>query len=315
MNTLRKIAENFNKNIEILYDEPMSKHTTFKVGGNAAVFFAPHTIEELEQLATCLKENSQSFFVLGGGSNLVVSDAGISRAVICTQKINHIDTTAADSVSRDSLLLKCGSGTLMDNLAAFCEANSISGLETFSGLPGTIGGAVYMNARCYERSISDVLESVLYLNTQTGKTAVYRFNEQDWAYKKSPFQNSGNIILEATLKCSKGSAEQIKAQNSHYVEDRKTKGHFKFPSAGSVFKNNHAFGSPSGKIIDEAGLRGFSIGGAQVAPWHGNFIINTGNATAKDIHDLVLYITQAVKRKTGFELEPEIIFTGTGFDS
>ncbi|MBR4825785.1 MAG: UDP-N-acetylmuramate dehydrogenase [Spirochaetaceae bacterium] len=321
MNTLRKIAENFNKNIQILYDEPMSEHTTFKVGGKADVFFEPHTIEELEQIAACLKENSQSFFVLGGGSNLVVSDAGISRAVISTQKLNQISLTGtADAAVSDnadnaeSLLLKCAAGVLMDNIAAFCESNSISGLETFSGLPGTIGGAVYMNARCYERSISDVLESVLYLDTKTGKTTTYQFNGKDWAYKKSPFQNSGNIILEATLKCAKGNAEQIKAENSRYVEDRKNKGHFKFPSAGSVFKNNHAFGSPSGKIIDEAGLRGFSIGGAQVAPWHGNFIINTGNATAKDIHDLVLYITETVKRKTGFELEPEIIFTGTGFD-
>ena len=323
MNTLRKIEENFNKNIKILYEEPMSSHTTFKVGGKAAAFIEPESIEVLEQLVSFLKAEKQRFFVLGGGSNLVVSDDGIDAAVICTRSINQIellpqeaqDTDTEQSQQHGTLLLRCAAGTLMDDIAAFCEANSISGLETFSGLPGTIGGAVYMNARCYERSISDVLECVRWINTSTGKTELYSFNASDWAYKKSPFQNSGNIILEATLKCSRGNADQIKAENRRYVEDRKNKGHFKFPSAGSVFKNNHDFGSPSGKIIDEAGLRGFSIGGAQVAPWHGNFIINTGTATAKDIHDLVLYITETVKLKTGFELEPEIIFTGRGFDS
>ena len=313
MNTLRKIEENFNKNIKILYEEPMSSHTTFKVGGKAAAFIEPESIEVLEQLVSFLKAEKQRFFVLGGGSNLVVSDDGISRAVICTRSMNQIELLTQEA--QGTLLLRCAAGTLMDDIAAFCETNSISGLETFSGLPGTIGGAVYMNARCYERSISDVLENVRWFNTSTGKTELYSFNASDWAYKKSPFQHGGGIILEAVLKCKKGSSAEIKAENRRYVEDRKNKGHFKFPSAGSVFKNNHDFGSPSGKIIDEAGLRGFSIGGAQVAPWHGNFIINTGTATAKDIHDLVLYITETVKRKTGFELEPEIIFTGTGFDS
>ena len=301
----------------------MSSHTTFKVGGKAAAFIEPESIEVIEQLVSFLKAEKQRFFVLGGGSNLVVSDDGIDAAVICTRSLNHIEllpqeahgTDTEQNKQHDTILLRCAAGTLMDDIAAFCETNSISGLETFSGLPGTIGGAVYMNARCYERSISDVLECVRWFNTSTGKTELYSFNASDWAYKKSPFQHGGGIILEAVLKCKKGSSAEIKAENAHYIEDRKNKGHFKFPSAGSVFKNNHDFGSPSGKIIDEAGLRGFSIGGAQVAPWHGNFIINTGNATAKDIHDLVLYITETVKRKTGFELEPEIIFTGTGFDS
>ncbi|MBR6216468.1 MAG: UDP-N-acetylmuramate dehydrogenase [Spirochaetaceae bacterium] len=313
MNTLRKIEEKFNTNIKILYDEPMSEHTTFKVGGKAEAFIEPKSIEVLGQLVSFLQTEKQRFFVLGGGSNLVVSDDGIDGAVICTRSMNKIELLPQEA--QGTLLLRCAAGTLMDEIAAFCEANSISGLETFSGLPGTIGGAVYMNARCYERSISDVLQSVRSFNISTGKIETYSFNASDWAYKKSPFQNGESIILEATLKCKKGSAAEIKAQNAHFVEDRKSKGHFKFPSAGSVFKNNHEFGSPSGKIIDKAGLRGFYIGGAQVAPWHGNFIINTGSATAKDIHDLVLYITGKVRQQTGFELEPEIIFTGRGFDS
>lgn len=319
MNTLRKLTENFNTNINILYDEPMSKHTTFKVGGPADVFFEPSSMEEVKSIIDFLKKNKQNFFVLGGGSNIVVSDEGIKDAVICTQKMKSIKLLSKkeqdSSTLRETLFLKCSAGTLMDRIASFCEENSISGLETFSGLPGTIGGAIYMNARCYEHSISDILQSVIYFNVETAAIDSYDFKETDWSYKKSPFQHSGNIILEAVLKCSKGNAEQIKERNSSYIEDRKSKGHFNFPSAGSVFKNNREFGSPSGKIIDEAGLRGFCMGGAQIAPWHGNFIINTGSATAKDIQNLVCYIINEVKQKTGFVLEPEIIFTGRGFNS
>lgn len=309
MNTLRKLTENFNTNMSIRFDEPMSEHTTFKVGGKADVFFEPSTIEELKTLIEFLETNSQPFFVFGGGSNLVVSDDGIEGAVICTRKMNGISLIKND----ESLYLKCAAGSLIDEISEFCEKNSISGLETFSGLPGTIGGAVFMNARCYEHSISDVLKSAVYFDEDSKTIKTYEFNEADWAYKKSPFQNKKAVILEAELKCAAGEKEQIKALNSHYVDDRKGKGHFKFPSAGSVFKNNHDFGSPSGKIIDQAGLRGLSIGGAQIAPWHGNFIINTGNATAKDIHNLVEHIIEEVKKQTGFVLEPEIIFTGRNF--
>ncbi|MCQ2579342.1 MAG: UDP-N-acetylmuramate dehydrogenase [Treponemataceae bacterium] len=309
MNTLRKLTENFNTNIMVRFDEPMAGHTTFKVGGKADAFFEPASTEELKTLIEFLKTNGQQFFVFGGGSNLVVSDDGIEGAVICTRKMNNISLMQ----NTDGLYLNCAAGTLMDEIAEFCEKNSISGLETFSGLPGTIGGAVFMNARCYEHSISDVLKSAVYFDEDTRTIQSYEFNEADWAYKKSPFQNRKAIILEAQLKCAAGEKEQIKALNAHYVEDRKEKGHFKFPSAGSVFKNNHDFGSPSGKIIDQAGLRGFSIGGAQIAPWHGNFIINTGNATAEDIHNLVIHVTNEVKRQTGFVLEPEIIFVGRNF--
>lgn len=309
MNTLRKLTENFNTNIMVRFDEPMAGHTTFKVGGKADAFFEPASTEELKTLIEFLKTNGQQFFVFGGGSNLVVSDDGIKGAVICTRKMNNISLMQ----NTDGLYLNCAAGTLMDEIAEFCEKNSISGLETFSGLPGTIGGAVFMNARCYEHSISDVLKSAVYFDEDTRTIQSYEFNEADWAYKKSPFQNRKAIILEAQLKCAAGEKEQIKALNAHYVEDRKGKGHFKFPSAGSVFKNNHDFGSPSGKIIDQTGLRGFSIGGAQIAPWHGNFIINTGNATAADIHNLVIHVTNEVKKQTGFVLEPEIIFVGRNF--
>lgn len=309
MNTLRKLTENFNTNIMVRFDEPMAGHTTFKVGGKADAFFEPASTEELKTLIEFLKTNGQQFFVFGGGSNLVVSDDGIEGAVICTRKMNSISLMQ----NTDGLYLNCAAGTLMDEIAEFCEKNSISGLETFSGLPGTIGGAVFMNARCYEHSISDVLKSAVYFDEDTRTIQSYEFNEADWAYKKSPFQNRKAVILEAQLKCAAGEKEQIKTLNAHYIEDRKGKGHFKFPSAGSVFKNNHDFGSPSGKIIDQAGLRGFSIGGAQIAPWHGNFIINTGNATAEDIHNLVIHVTNEVKKQTGFVLEPEIIFVGRNF--
>jgi UDP-N-acetylmuramate dehydrogenase len=312
MNTLRKLIENFNTNIKIRYDEQMSKHTTFKVGGNADVFFDPSSIEEMKTLISFLKKNEQPFFVFGAGSNIVVSDSGINGSVICTKQLKSVKILQEN---QSNIALKCEAGALMNDIASFCENNGISGLEPFSGLPGTIGGAVFMNARCYEYSISDIIKTVLFYNSKTDSIETYQFNNEDWAYKKSPFQNTNNIILEVVLSCSRGNRAQIKEKNSYYIEDRQKKGHFNFPSAGSVFKNNRDFGSPSGKIIDQAGLRGFCIGGAQVASWHGNFIINKGTATAEDIHNLVLYIIENVKNKTGFTLEPEIIFKGRGFDS
>ena len=179
-----------------------------------------------------------------------------------------------------------------------------------------------MNARCYEKSISDVLISVsaLYFSGKECTLQKYDCNKGDWGYKQSPFQPSdkryavinGNrpIIVSATFRVEQGDAILIRKIMENRIADRTAKGHFKLPSAGSAFKNNHAFGKPSGQLIDEAGLRGLQIGGAQVAPWHGNFIVNTGSATAQEVVELIEIIRKRVKDTTGFELEPEIIFAG-----
>ena len=199
----------------------------------------------------------------------------------------------------------------------FCTKKNLSGAEQFAGLPGTVGGAVYMNARCFDRSISDILYSTKYIEYIKDKAKMFDlpFSASDWDYKKSPFQatqdKAQRYITQATFRLTPAGAsahDRISADCKKYIAERVDKGHFKYPSAGSVFKNNHAFGAPSGKLIDDCGLKGLTCGGAQIAPFHGNFIINTGSATAADIHSLVEQVQKAVFEKFGFKLEPEIIF-------
>ena len=209
---------------------------------------------------------------------------------------------------QDDLLI-CGAGCTFEKITDFCIKNEISGLENFAGLPGTTGGATFMNARCYEVSISDVLSSVKYIDLSDFTEKTYSVDLSEWDYKKSPFQSGDKIITQVNFNVKKGISKEIEEKSLSFIKDRENKGHFKFPSAGSVFKNNRNFGKPSGKIIDEVGLRGFSVGQAQVAPWHGNFIINNGNATASDVRNLVEIIQEKVLKETGFMLECEIIFT------
>jgi UDP-N-acetylmuramate dehydrogenase len=208
-----------------------------------------------------------------------------------------------------SLLVKALSGTLVDSLTQRLADQGLSGLEFLAGMPGSVGGAVWMNARCYEKSVSSVLAETEILD-ENFETVTIPFCEKDFSYKKSPFQNRDVLILSAVFSVTPRNSVDIHSEMSHYRQDREEKGHYRYPSAGSVFKNNQAFGAPSGKIIADLGLRGFSRGGAQVAPWHGNFIINKGGASSSDIHFLVDEITRRVKEEKGFDLEPEIIFSG-----
>lgn len=313
MNNLLKIAENINieENFQgrFVMGEDLSAYTTFKVGGIATVFAEPENERSLIFVLEYLSKNDLPSFILGGGSNIVFSDDEITCVVISLRKMNSI------SLSEDRLLLRCQAGTPISKITEFCEENEMSGLENFAGLPGSIGGAAFMNARCYEKSISDVLHSVSYIDVdESGKISVqkYFFDDKDWDYKKSPFQNTDRVIVEVELNVSKGVKSEILEKNSFYISDREKKGHFKYPSAGSVFKNNRSFGKPTGQILDELNFKGLTHGGAQVAPWHGNFIINTGKATAREIQCLTQAIIEIVAEKKGFVLEPEILFINSG---
>ena len=296
----------------------LSPFTSFKIGGNADIYITPSSPEELEATLTFIQEERIPAILLGGGTNLLIPDEGIRGAVIHTCRLNRI------------LLLKNGedthiqaeAGALMQDVTEFCAEHGLTGLEDFAGLPGTVGGAVFMNARCYEKSISDVLVFVSTLCPSEKGCALeeYYCRQEDWGYKCSPFQpqnkryaeleGNRSVIVSATFRTAPADTVVIRKKMESRIADRTGKGHFKLPSAGSVFKNNHEFGKPSGRLIDEAGLRGLQIGGAQVAPWHGNFIVNTGSATAREVMELIGTIQQRVKDKTGFELEPEIIFAG-----
>ncbi|MBQ9538307.1 MAG: UDP-N-acetylmuramate dehydrogenase [Treponema sp.] len=304
---------------DILFSEPMAPRTTMRVGGNAVALAVPYDAESAVYAACAACMADVPIFVLGGGSNIIVSDRGLAALVISLEKLSGIEY-------KDGFLC-VGSGAKFDLITEFCAKNCLKGLSAFAGLPGTAGGAAYMNARCYGVSFSDLMESVSYVNLDeifdekqslsdfslANLLKVYHNNGGGWDYKQSPFQSFSSLVLSVQFRVepldrNEGNEGLIRSQNEGFIEDRRGKGHFAAPSAGSVFKNDRRFGKPSGQLVDEAGLKGLVVGGAQIAPWHGNFIINNGSATAGDIKSLVEKAQAAVKERTGFTLEPEVIF-------
>lgn len=306
----QKLISTGDYNGTILYNEKMSKHTTFKIGGEVPLFFEPEDTDSLVFLLSLLKKENIRFFILGGGSNIVFTDSVFDGVVVSLLKINKITVIENTEIKDDDVLIQTDAGSSIASFVNFCAENGFSGAEEFAGLPGTVGGALFMNARCFEKSISDLFVEAYYINLLDYTEQQKTFKNSEWAYKVSPFQKEPSLILSAVflLKKNQKTSAEIKELNKKYIQSRKQKGHFSFPSAGSVFKNNRDFGFPSGKIIDDCSLRGKQIGNAQIAPFHANFIINLGGATQKDVKALVDFTVNVVKEKTGFCLEPEIIF-------
>lgn len=310
-------------NIENKINFDLTNKSTMKIHSIAKLFVLPQDFSQLQQTIIICKTQNTSYFILGGGSNTIFPDEPFHGVIISMEKLNTIHI-----ISKTPLLVECFCGVPMQTLVNFCTKNCLTGLEEFAGLPGTVGGALYMNARCFEKSINEKIYQTTHLEISENKSEIITkdYNISEWDYKKSPFQQAQNtsprnlnkIILSAIFKLDQDSQETTKSQEqiqkeiqqkcNKFISERKEKGHFKYPSAGSVFKNNHTFGKPSGKIIDEAGLKGTQIRGAQIAPFHANFIINVNHATAKDIKDLVTLTQNQVFQKFGYNLEPEIIF-------
>jgi len=315
MDTLRKFIEKINREAhfsgELRYDEPMSRHTTFKVGGNADAWVMPDKgifPTYAAKLLEAAGEEGIPVFILGSGANIVVGDRGLKGIVLDTgswQGMDKPEQGEGEGVFSVRLL----SGSSVDGIADQLAAEGLSGTEFLAGMPGSVGGAIWMNARCYEKSISDVLLETEILDEDQKRQAI-PFHPEDFSYKKSPFQGRKILILSGRFAMLVKEPEKIRNEMAFCRRDREEKGHYRFPSAGSVFKNNRAFGDPSGRIIDQLGLCGLRIGGAQVAPWHGNIIINTGGASATDIKQLMAEIARRVKQERGFDLESEIIFIG-----
>lgn len=300
MNTVREIRKKIN-DIGTITDAPMKERTTFRTGGTADLLILPENTGELQTVLRLLSELRSPFFLLGGGANLVVSDDGIREPVISLEKMNRI--------SVDGCRITAEAGASVEAVCTAALRNSLSGVEFLYRLPGSVGGAVRMNARCYDRSICEVIEEIVY--TAADGTLCRRTPaDGGFGYKQSPFQDNGTVVTAAVFRLREGNPPQIEAEMKANESDRERKGHFRYPCAGSIFKNDRRFGKPSGVLIDEAGLRGVRDGGAQVAPYHGNIIINTGEATSTEIRRLIETVRKRVFTDSGCLMEPEVIFAG-----
>ncbi|WP_026486102.1 UDP-N-acetylmuramate dehydrogenase [Caldanaerobius polysaccharolyticus] len=284
----------------VLKDELMSRHTSFKIGGKADYLVLPRNEDELRDVLIWCKQTRTPYFVMGNGTNLLVKDKGIRGVVI---KI-------ADNFSRvtvDGENLEAGAGILLSRLARIALKNELSGMEGLSGIPGTLGGAVMMNAGAYGYEIQDIFVKCTVMD-ENGQVFTYTKADMDFGYRKTALQGSGKIVLNAVLKLQKGDCSHIKALMDDFTHRRQAKQPLSQPSAGSVFKR--PAGYYAGKLIQEAGLMGFRIGDAQVSEKHAGFIVNLGSATADDVLRLIEHVRKTVRDKFGVELEPEVKIVG-----
>ena len=280
----------------ILIDEPMSRHTTFRVGGPADFFVTPKAKEEVRDVIRICKEAGMPYYIIGNGSNLLVSDAGYRGVIVQIYK-------EMNEVKVEGDLVKAQAGALLSGIAAKALGAELSGFEFASGIPGTIGGACVMNAGAYGGEMKDVLESVTVL-TGEGKIIELGRNELELGYRTSVIAKKGYIVLGAVLKLERGDGEKIKTYMDELKEKRVTKQPLEYPSAGSTFKRPEGYFA--GKLIEDAGLRGFQVGGAQVSEKHCGFVINRDYATAADIMELMRQVQIRVKENSGVDLEPEV---------
>ena len=280
----------------ILIDEPMSRHTTFRVGGPADFFVTPKAKEEVRDVIRICKEAGMPYYIIGNGRNLHVSDAGYRGVIVQIYK-------EMNEVKVEGDLVKAQAGALLSGIAAKALGAELSGFEFASGIPGTIGGACVMNAGAYGGEMKDVLESVTVL-TGEGKIIELGRNELELGYRTSVIAKKGYIVLGAVLKLERGDGEKIKTYMDELKEKRVTKQPLEYPSAGSTFKRPEGYFA--GKLIEDAGLRGFQVGGAQVSEKHCGFVINRDHATAADIMELMRQVQIRVKENSGVDLEPEV---------
>lgn len=301
IDTLQQTIRHLLPAVEVRIDEPMSAFTSFQVGGPADIMLIPRSVKELSDCLTVCRQEGVEIFLLGGGTNLLVSDRGIRGVVLLL--------TGLAEIRVEGMQIFASAGAPVEKVCEVAADHGLSGMEFLYGLPGTIGGALWMNARCYGGEMSELCVSAGLL-TPDGESHRIIPDKKDFSYKKSPFQGVPGCITDVVLQLLEGEQQDIRAAMQLNFEDRAQKGHFLAPSAGSLFKNNRAFGAPTGKILDELGLRGRVSGGAAIAPFHGNIFINNDNATAVDILDLIVLSVETARAKLNILLEPEVRFVG-----
>lgn len=280
----------------VLVDEPMKRHTTFRIGGPADFFLLPSTVDEVRGILEICREEELPYFILGNGSNLLVSDKGY-RGVIIQLYRNF------SNISVEGNEICASSGALLSQIAAAARNASLTGFEFAGGIPGTLGGAVFMNAGAYGGELKDVLKEAVVM-TEQGEILTLPVEKLDMGYRTSRIKKAGYLVLEARLVLEQGDMDKIRDITKDLTEKRVSKQPLEYPSAGSVFKR--PVGYFAGTMIEQCGLKGKTVGGAMVSPKHAGFIVNTGDATCQDVLDLISLIQTKVKEQTGITLECEI---------
>lgn len=281
----------------ILRNEPMKKHTTFRIGGPADVLVKPATITEIEQVLQCCEEQAVPYYVVGNGSNLLVGDEGIRGVVL---QLGN-DFSEVEVCEDDTIWVQAG--CRLSKVANLAAAHALTGMEFAAGIPGTIGGAVMMNAGAYGGEMKDIIECVTLL-TPDREVLILPQDQMEFGYRESIVSKENYIVLEAKLRLQKGKPEAIEAKMKEYSEARRSKQPLEYPSAGSTFKRPEGY--YAGKLIMDAGLAGYRVGDAQVSEKHCGFVINCGQATAKDVTAVMNDVIHRVAEAYQVELEPEV---------
>ncbi len=281
-------------------NEPMKNHTSFKIGGPVDLLIETNNVKLLKKVISWAQTNQQPLVVFGKGSNLLVRDKGIRGIAI--KLCSNID-----KIIVNCNVITAEAGISLSALAKVAAQNSLTGLEFAEGIPGSLGGAIFMNAGAYDGEMKNVLTEVEAISL-TGEIKRFSADELQMSYRKSIFQTNGYYIISAALQLQKGNQEDILAKMQGFAQSRKEKQPIEYPSAGSTFKRPPGYFV--GPMIEELGLKGFSIGGAQVSAKHAGFIINTGDATAQNVIDLIVYVQEKVTAKYGVTLETELKIIG-----
>ena len=287
--------------VPIRMGEPMSRHTTFRIGGPAELFACPKTPEEVTALLSACKQDGLPYFILGRGSNLLVGDGGIPGLTIAMEGLSRIQV--------EGNLLCAQAGATLSAVCLAAREAGLAGLEFAYGIPGQVGGGVYMNAGAYGGELKDVLESVEFLD-EDGKEHTFTVQQLELGYRHSYFTGKRCVILSARFRLQRDpdGPEAVKARMEEIYDRRKEKQPLEWPSAGSTFKRPE--GAYAAALIDQCGLKGFQVGGARVSEKHAGFVINTGDAICADVLALIGEVQRIVREKTGFVLEPEVEVTG-----
>ncbi len=284
----------------VLTDEPMKQHTTFKIGGPADYFLVPETGEEVGEIIKICRKTDTPYFILGNGSNLLVGDGGYRGAVIQVYRNMSAVTVEGTTITAQA-------GALLSAVAAAAKNASLTGFEFAGGIPGTVGGAAVMNAGAYGGEMKDVLVEVTVMDAE-GKIFAIPAEKLELGYRTSVIKKAGYIVLETKIRLKEGDQEAIRERMKELTIQRTTKQPLEYPSAGSTFKRPEGYFA--GKLVMDSGLRGYQVGGARVSEKHCGFVINAGDATAKDVRTLMDNVRDIVYEKYGVTLEPEVKFLG-----